>query len=390
MSTRGEITARRVLMKTQGSTQSLGVPNNQSRASSRDSHYQNEAVTKERKSKSIDIAAQTETQESDQSKSSSRIVQLREGNAIEIDRRENIYSVAFLVDGKHVVSGGLESKIRRWQVEDGNEVGAPMDAGGDSVWSIAVSRDGSWIVAGTSNGRVLVWDAAQSQADSEMTEIRCHSGEVSVADVSPDGTRFVTGSHDKTACVWSLPTGRRLLDPWEHDYYLAAIRFSPDGRRVATATWCCDSVRIYDSHEGHVLVRFPVQVSWLYNGSLAWVSNSQQLFALSRYNGNINCLDISTEATLNSWPIHSTSGQKCIALASNGTFLAASAGSSVSFWDTTTHKQIGSAIEYTHEVFSMAISTKYDIVVAGDKKITLRSLRDILPSLYLGDVSVSA
>ena len=43
--------------------------------------------------------------------------------------------------------------------------------------------------------------------------------------------------------------------------------------------------------------------------------------------------------------------QKCIALASNGTFIAASASSSlVSFWDATTHKQVGPVM--THRAHS--------------------------------------
>ena len=43
-----------------------------------------------------------------------------ETKPIEID---GIYSVAFLADGRHIVSGGEEGKIRRWRVEDGRETG---------------------------------------------------------------------------------------------------------------------------------------------------------------------------------------------------------------------------------------------------------------------------
>ena len=42
---------------------------------------------------------------------------------IVINGRDDIYSLAFLVDGKHVVGGGEEGKIQRWRVEDGKEVG---------------------------------------------------------------------------------------------------------------------------------------------------------------------------------------------------------------------------------------------------------------------------
>ena len=43
-----------------------------------------------------------------------------ETKPIEID---GIHSVAFLADGRHIVSGGEEGKIRGWRVEDGRETG---------------------------------------------------------------------------------------------------------------------------------------------------------------------------------------------------------------------------------------------------------------------------
>ena len=44
---------------------------------------------------------------------------------IEIDGRGRIHTLAFLIDGKPVMSGGDQGKIRRWRVEDGIEVGTP-------------------------------------------------------------------------------------------------------------------------------------------------------------------------------------------------------------------------------------------------------------------------
>ena len=92
---------------------------------------------------------------------------------------------------------------------------------------------------------------------------------------------------------------------------------------------------------------------------------------------------MSTGTTLSKWHIHSSNSPACIALVSNGTFIAASAHSSVSFWDTTTREQIGTVIEHTHSVESMAMSSNYDLVTSGEKIITLRPLCGVLPSHYL-------
>ena len=309
----------------------------------------------------------------------------KEAKPIKIDCRDIIRSVAFLVDGKHVVSGGREGKIRRWQVEDGEEVpvGRPMDAG-SFVLSIAVSQDGKWVVSGTESGQVTVWNA---ESHSRVTEFQAHDGWVVAADVSPEGTRIATGSHsDKTACVWSLSTRqRRLLDPLKHDFGVVVAKFSPDGRLIATGT--SGRVRVYDSYNGSLLVEFPVLPRSVVGQSLAWANDSKQLFALSS-DGNIHRLDVSTETTLSNWAIHSSYNPTCIALASNGTFIAAYANGSISFWDVATREQIGSAVEHPHHAWAMAISTNYNLVVGGGMKISLWRLCDTLPPRYFDNVRV--
>ena len=177
-----------------------------------------------------------------------------------------------LTDGKHVVSGGREGKIRRWRIENGEEAAA-MDAG-SPVLSIAVSRDGKVVVSGTRSGLVTVWNA---DTHSKVTELKVHGKFVRAVDISPDGTQIATGSHDNTACVWSLSTSKRLLDPLRHKFWVAAAKFSPDGRLIATATWDRDSVRVYDSQNGSLLVDFPVKVNSALNQSLAWASDSRPL-----------------------------------------------------------------------------------------------------------------
>lgn len=320
----------------------------------------------------------------------------RKKDLVEIDGRDDINSVAFLADGKHVVSGGEEGKVRCWGVEDGRGAGTVMDAG-CGVHNLAVSRDGKWIVSGTDLGLVTVWNAERHE---KVSEFQAHNQDVFAVDISPDATKIATGSGDKTAYVWSLSTtqagvnrqgdSQRLLlaGPLQHRNTVAAVKFSPDGRRLATATRDRHSIRLYDSRNGRCLVDVRIHVNSHINQSLAWTSDSKRLFALSQ-EGVIHCLDVSTGTILSEWSIHNNVNARCIALASSGVFIAASANSSVSFWDTETRTRVGPVIEFSHDVWSMAISAN-DFVAGGDKTISLRSLCDMLPSLYCNDVSAPA
>ena len=349
--------------------------------SSSDSNQKEATTISDVRGKKAESAILTGTKESSEDSS---FAHQKESKSIVTNGRGVIYSVAFLDDGKHVVSGGREGKIRRWRVEDGREVGTPMNAGSD-VYSIAVSPDEKWIVSGTRNGMVAMWNA---ENHSKVTKWKVHNDWVRAVDVSPDGTRIATGSDDGTVCVWSLSTGERLLGPFKHDDSVVAVKFSPNGCLIATATWEQD-IRVYDSHNGGLLLEFPVQVNSALNQSLAWASDSKQLFALSR-DGNIHCLNVSTRTTLSKWAIHSSKDPRCIALTSNGTFIAVNANSSVSFWDTATHEQIGPVIKYTRNMVCMALSANYDLVVGGGERITLQGLYGILPHHHLHNVCVCA
>ena len=258
-----------------------------------------------------------------------------------------------------------------------------MDAG-TSVWSIAVSRDGSWIVSGLNGGHVTVWDAENHK---NTIEFRGHKRSVYAVDTSLDGARIATGSRDRTVCVWSLSSGEQLLNHIEHNGTVAAVKFSPDGRRIAAATWFYNSVRIYDSHNGHLLVDTQIRVGSPHNHSLAWAALGKELLALSK-DGDIYCIDVATGTTLSKWAIHSSYAPRCIVLANDGTFIAASANSSVSFWDITTHKQIGPLVHHPGHVTHMATSAYHDLMIGGGEKMILQKLPHMLPLSYFHHVCV--
>ena len=246
-------------------------------------------------------------------------------------------------------------------------------------------------MSGTVDGHVTVWDA---EGHKKAIEFRGHKGLVFAVDISPDGTRFAAGPVDHVVRVWSLSTGEQLLGPLEHNGTVVAVKFSPDGRRIATATWKHDVVRIYDSHDGRLLVDAPIRVSSLHNQSLAWTGVGKTLLALSD-NGNIHCIDVATGTTLSKWAIHSNNYYPgCIALASDGAFIAASGGGSVSFFDMATHQQleVGPLIYHpvpgAASVKYMAISANQDLAISGGKKIILWKLSDSLFSSYFDHVCV--
>jgi WD40 repeat protein len=288
-----------------------------------------------------------------------------------------LYTVAFHPDGKHFF-GGTRDGIRRWRVADGQEVGKQT---GMDMNAISVSRDGKWIVCGFQRG-ASVWDAELQRRGVEVEDTKS----VWAVDVSPESTRFATGTRvDKKVSIWSITTGERLVGPLEHDSTVFGIKFSPNGGRIATA--CKGSIRIFDSHSGHqlIIIENLLPTEFIVT-PVVWPSDGW-LFTTSE-GGKLKSFNTSTGSQIAEWKIHShdSNNPMSVALSADNRSTASSAGHSVSFWDTSTHTQLGSVSEDDNEIRSIALSPDGTRLATGgedNKTITIWNLSDILPASYL-------
>ncbi|KZP21256.1 hypothetical protein FIBSPDRAFT_1044218 [Athelia psychrophila] len=113
---------------------------------------------------------------------------------------------------------------------------------------IAFSPDGTKIVSGSSDKTVRVWDAITGQA--ALPPLEGHEEEVYSAAFSPDGTKIVSGSSDKTVRVWDAVTGQAALLPLEgHEDWVVSAAFSPDGTKIVSGSGD-KTVRVWDAVTG--------------------------------------------------------------------------------------------------------------------------------------------
>ena len=285
---------------------------------------------------------------------------------IEIDGGSDIIrAVTFAANGEYLVSGASRG-VRVWQVEDGKQM-ATVEA---NVWCLAVSKDGRWIAGGTRGGNVFVWDAeTYEEVISELHKEDDHYHIYGV-DFSPDSTRLVSASYNGTATIWDIAS-RKRLQTLDHGYGngVRAAKYSPQGDRIATAN--SHSVRLWDSNDGRLLLIVKANVNPLYNTGLLWFNN--HLFVASE--SKIKKIESSTGSTVSEWPVPDSLHLSCIALPKHGEFIAYSTPRTVTFWDTTTHTQLG-FIQHPQEIRSIAVSPDDRFLAIGgeDGKITITSL----------------
>lgn len=119
------------------------------------------------------------------------------------------------------------------------------------VTSVKFSPDGSRIVSGSRDKTIRIWDTATAR---ELLVVQGHTAHVLSVAYSPDGTRIASGSADRTARIWDAATGAEIKCFDGHPDRVTCVDFSPDGDRLAIA--CADSTcRVVNVTDGQEMFR---------------------------------------------------------------------------------------------------------------------------------------
>jgi WD40 repeat protein len=73
-------------------------------------------------------------------------------------------------------------------------------------------------------------------AHRELGVLQGHEASVRSASFSPDGTKVVTASFDRSARLWDAASGKQLALLQGHEERVWSVSFSPDGTKVVTAS----------------------------------------------------------------------------------------------------------------------------------------------------------
>lgn len=152
--------------------------------------------------------------------------------------KEMVNSISYSPDGKWMVSGSLDKTVRLWDANSGKHE-RTLSGHRRAVYSVAFSAD-SKIIAVACWGGVFLWDTHTGQRIQTLDLrpiVKAETPTVYTLDFSPDGETIVTGSSDGAVYLWDVDTGQRLRMINQNEKArvvpLYTVAFSPDGNTIA-------------------------------------------------------------------------------------------------------------------------------------------------------------
>ncbi|KAF8125969.1 WD40-repeat-containing domain protein [Boletus edulis] len=254
---------------------------------------------------------------------------------IPADDDDGFWKLAYLPDGRRVVTGSDGGTVKVWNLENSGQEGTSMEHHSE-LFGLAVTRDGTKIISCGEEGRVKVWDV-----ESHKLIRAWESEEYTRIAISPDD-RFVAVGSRTVVKIYSMEgqVNQSIDTGGDH---VSCMSFSPNGDKLACGIR--RNIRVYDIKTG-ALILGPLQG---HNGFIECVlwsrADGDRLFSGSW--DNIRCWNSDTgEQIGHPWTGH-TNWINSPSLSPDGSILAsASFDKTVRFWNATTGDPVGQHLQH--------------------------------------------
>lgn len=175
-----------------------------------------------------------------------------------------IISCRFDPQGRFVFCGAQDEGLHRFALADGAKV-SYLSGHESWVMSAACTRDGTYVVSGGGDGRLVWWEAAATAAPPPARTVEAHHGWIRSMDLSPDGTQLVTGGNDAKVRLWNVADGALIQEFSGHERDVYTVIFHPGGQFILSGD-LMGKLKQWDVASGQLVREFDASKLHEYNG----------------------------------------------------------------------------------------------------------------------------
>ncbi|GAB1521514.1 hypothetical protein RhiTH_004611 [Rhizoctonia solani] len=157
--------------------------------------------------------------------------------------------VSFSNDGSYLLSGTANGFVCMWDIRSGDLVVGPLEGGHtSSIILLRFFSEGTRFISGSIDGAVSLWDTRSTITIPSV--LRRYSSDTTSVRFSSKGEQIVSHSYDRTLCLWDTGSGEMSLGPLQTDDRFTRPEFSPDYAHIALLS--SGSLKLLDSRTGNI------------------------------------------------------------------------------------------------------------------------------------------
>ena len=227
------------------------------------------------------------------------------------------------------------------------------------VNSLAFSSDGTFLVSGSNDKTVNLWDI---QTGGIIKTFHGHTDQVYSVSISQNCTMIASGSHDYKIRLWDVQTGECCCIIDGHNGEVSCVSFSPTNPQLLMSASYDSTVRQWDI-DGY-------QITSAYGGNHVAFSSDGTCFVSWRWRGRVATVQDSDSRGVITRLRLPGYGFQCCCFSPNGKFVVGGAGHTIYIWDITSSNPhpVETLTGHTEDISSLTFSSSL-ISSSWDKSI---------------------
>jgi WD40 repeat protein len=160
------------------------------------------------------------------------------------------HCVFFTTDGKAIISGWNDGKVRAFLPQSGKLLFAINDAHNHGVTAISATSDCQKIVSGGHEGEIRIWRVGRQTQIMEGS-LKEHRSQVSDVKINAADTQAVSSSFDGSTIIWDIVNCTRIMCLFESTMFKQVL-YHPDESQVLT-TGSNRKITYWDCFDGQAI-----------------------------------------------------------------------------------------------------------------------------------------
>ncbi|MDZ8067685.1 MAG: WD40 repeat domain-containing protein [Nostoc sp. DedQUE08] len=164
----------------------------------------------------------------------------------------SVDAITVTSNGKYIISGSNDKTLKVWDLEIGKEISS-FTGHTDKINTIVVTPDDKLLISGSNDKTIKIWDL---ETGTELYTLIGHTDSVQAVALTPNGKQVISSSIDNTLKVWNLKTGQEIFSITGNGNQVNTVTVTPDSKHLIYHISYDNSIQVLDLESQNVIASF--------------------------------------------------------------------------------------------------------------------------------------